>query len=502
MNLKTTYLFLLFNIACIIEGFTQNAFIISGGTLNITDSVSIILQDCKLQNNGIFNATDGTVEITGTATQSQSEIGGTGTTIFHNLKINKSTNNVQLGTSITVNKEVQMVNGQLDLLANNLTLGTTNGTITGENENTHITSTSTGSIIKVVDLNAPNSVNPGNMGIEISSSANLGVTEISRGHNHQTVPSGSSIFRHFIITPTNNMGLEATLTFHYLDAELNNQTEAGLVLLENNNGWMIDGFDSRDTTNNTLSFSGYDGVYQYTLGANTDDADMDGIEEGMDNCPEDANADQADSDNDLVGDACDDCANGDDLVDTNNNNIIDDCECKGSDLLISENIVADSVYVASNTVESAATINNTMEVIFKAPTSITLTPGFHAESGSSLLVTIADCQNPMYSRATLPTPKEQVLTSNLREENNLTVYPNPAITDVQINYILPRTDNISLSIQNLKGQTISSLMDDQLVERGTYQEDYQIDNLPAGIYLVLLETRQEKITKKLVVMGR
>ena len=502
MKLKITYLFLFSTMVCLIEGFTQNAFIVSGGTINITDSVSIILQDCELQNNGTLNASNGTVEITGTATQIQSEIGGTGTTTFHNLKINKSTNNAQLGTSITVNNQMELVSGQLDLLANDLTLGTSNGIITGENENTRITSTSTGSIIKAVDLNAPNSVNPGNMGIEISSSANLGVTEIRRGHDHQTVPSGTSIFRHFTINPTNNTGLDASLVFHYLDAELNDLAEEGLVLVENNGDWLIDGFDSRDTTNNILSFSGYDALYQYTLGANVDDADMDGIGEAMDNCPDDANADQADADNDLVGDICDDCANGDDLVDANNNSIIDDCECKGTDLTISGSVVSDSVYVASNTIESAETISSSMDVIYKAPASITLSAGFQVAAGGSFLATISDCQNPMYSRPIVAPTQQGNPTSNIRTGATLAAYPNPATTSSQIKYTLPQMDNISLSIQDMKGQVLELLIDNERVEKGTYQIDWSAANLPAGMYFLQLATTQQTQIEKIVVVGR
>lgn len=481
------------------KSIAQNSFKISGGTVKVTDNVAIILKDCQLQNNGILTATNGTVEIKGTATKAQSEIGGTGASTFHNLKINKAANDVQLGHSIIVNNQMELASGKLDLQANTLTLGMTNGTLVGESETTHITSSSTGSIIKVVDLDAPNAQDPGNLGIEISSSANLGMTEIRRGHDHQTIPTGTSIFRHFTITPTNNTGLAASLTFKYLDAELNGLSENALVLLENNGGWMIDGFDSRNSTNNTLSFSGYDGLYQYTLGPNSDDIDMDGIGAGMDNCPNDANADQADTDNDMVGDVCDTCPNGNDMVDANANNIIDDCECKVSTMNLTGTIGKDSVYVAGATIQSDAAIPASRKVIYKAQSTITLKAGFQVTNGTDFLATIASCQTP----SLLPESAESrhIVVENKSFKNaTLMATPNLIQTITQITYSLTQSDNISLSVHNLSGQQLDLLVDNQFLKKGNYQLDWSPMNLAAGMYLLQLETGNQTITEKLVVV--
>ena len=501
MNLKVSYLILI-TLLCffgIAKG--QNSFKITGGNLKVTENVAIVLKDCQLQNDGVLLATEGIVEIKGTGTKMQSEIGGTGTTTFHNLKINKSTNDVQLGTSILVNNQLEMTSGRVDLQAYTLTLGTANGTLVGENETTYITSTSTGQIVKTIDLNSPNNQNPGNLGIEITSTANLGLTEIRRGHNHQTVPSGTSIFRHFTITPTNNSGLNASLKFHYLDAELNGIQENALALMENNNGWMIDGFDSRDANINTLSFSGYDDLYQYTLGANIDDGDMDGIVEGMDNCPYDPNADQADADNDMVGDICDECANGDDLLDANMDGVIDDCECKGSMLTPTGIINKDSVYVSSNTILSDEIISPFKKVIYKANTSITLSTGFHAVAGTEFLATISTCQNPL----SLTAPANERQTNNETSEptisTNLSVFPNPISTQAKIKYTLPQTEKISLYIQDLNGKQLALLIDQEIITKGIHQVDWSANHLNAGMYLLQLEGTHQKITKKLVVVN-
>jgi len=479
----------------------QYSFIVEGGTVTISDSVHIILNDGQLQNNGSFTASKGTVSMQGTSSTSQSEIGGTGTYDFYNLNINKSANDVQLATDITINNEIEMIAGKLDILANDLTLGTTNGTITGETESSHITSTSTGSIIKAVDLNAPNAQNPGNLGISISSSANLGLTEIRRGHDHQTVTSGNSIFRHFTITPTNNSALDASLTFHYLDAELNGLAESALVLQENNNGWMVDGFDSRDASTNTVTFSGYDALYQYTLGANEDDADMDGISAAMDNCTEVANANQADSDNDLYGDACDTCPNGDDAIDANNNAIIDDCECKTEEMEVTGTMTDDSTYVASSTIISTEVIANNYEAIYKANESITLTAGFHVETGATFLATIATCEMQPYNLQ-MPAISKAKIAKPLNDAATLAVSPNPFVNNTAIHYTIPQNSKVTMVIQDVNGQQLAVLLDNIERNKGQYELDWSAVDLPAGIYFLAMDDGRQKQTQKLVLMSQ
>jgi len=109
--------------------FSQNTFEISGGTVNVSGGVKLVLHNTKWINNAEFTATNGTVELTGDASQANSSIGGTKETSFYNLTINKSLNSAELGQNITIENTLNLTNGQLELndkdvtLIGNFTLG-------------------------------------------------------------------------------------------------------------------------------------------------------------------------------------------------------------------------------------------------------------------------------------------------------------------------------------------------------------------------------------------
>ncbi len=67
-----------------------------------------------------------------------------------------------------------------------------------------------------------------------------------------------------------------------------------------------------------------------------DDSDGDGISDSIDNCPAAANFDQADSDADMVGDACDVCDGFDDNADQDGDGLPDDCDNCPEDLNFSQ----------------------------------------------------------------------------------------------------------------------------------------------------------------------
>ena len=235
----------------------------SGHFITTTGTSTVTLHNAKLVNNGSITDGNGTFQFTGAQTTANSTLSGTGTTTLNNLTVNKTSNNVQLDKNMAVSGNINLLSGGLLLNNGSVNLGTTGQIVNETNSNT-ISGTG-GNITATSALNNPNNNNPGNLGVSITSSANLGQTTITRSHN--SITSGNqSILRNYTITPTNNTGLNATLQFNYLESELNGNSESELFLWQStNNGTTWTQVNSTiNTTNNSLTYTGINAFGKYT----------------------------------------------------------------------------------------------------------------------------------------------------------------------------------------------------------------------------------------------
>lgn len=189
---------------------------------------------------GAASASSGIVLITG---GSDTQIGGSATTTFSNLHINKSNAEVDLAQNINVSFRASLIassNNRFDLNNSQLTLGS-NAIITGEN----ITTTSgarfycddgeAGTIRKDTSFTAgPTGQNVGNMGVQIWAAGNLGpTTTIIRGHDRQTstVPGATTgIGRYYDVIPGGVWnGINGGIRMYYHQAELYGIPEGSMV---------------------------------------------------------------------------------------------------------------------------------------------------------------------------------------------------------------------------------------------------------------------------------
>lgn len=238
----------------------------SGTHLVANGGVSIVINDGGFSNDGTFTKSTGALVFTGSSATSSSFISGTAAIDFYNLTLNKSANGLQLNRNIGVSNLITFTSGDSIFLNTYIVdLGST-GSLSGETSSKRFTGQTGGYIMSTQSLNAPSAVNPGNLGMEITSAANLGSTVIKRSH---TVYRDRSITRNFDIAPTNNAALNATLVFNYFHSELRTTTETSLSTYSSSNGganWLyISGGPDLNTISNYVTSTNVPSLHLLTL---------------------------------------------------------------------------------------------------------------------------------------------------------------------------------------------------------------------------------------------
>lgn len=239
-----------------------------GAVLKTTGGVVVTLQGINLVNDGTINqlAGEGTFRFSGTANNT---ISGANVPLFDIFQIAKTgVAKISLQQNIAIGSGITFTSGLIDLNNNNIFLQPA-ALLNGESETSRITGPAGGYVEITNTLNAPSSINAGNLGAIITSGTNLGSTTIRRGHQSQVNGSGAgnSIHRYYDISPANNTGLNASLRFQYFDAELNGLAENILMLWKsvNTTSWNNEGFTARDDINNYVEKTGIPGFSRWTL---------------------------------------------------------------------------------------------------------------------------------------------------------------------------------------------------------------------------------------------
>ena len=268
-NFQTQFTSLLFAIGATISLQAQNVLKVEAGTvISSTGGVVISLNDMDLDNDGIFNQGNGQGILVFKGTIN-SFISGSASPQFDILQLSKTgggklilQRGIQIGSSITFDSGILDLNGQNILLS-------PSGLLINESENSRITGSNGGYVQIIRTLNAPTSVNLGNLGVVFSSTKNLGSVIIRRGHQTQTnvFGNGNTIFRYYDIIPANDVDLNAKLRFNYLDAELNSLNENDLTIWSsfNNQHWTNLGFAARNTNSNHVDQEGVNRFNRLTL---------------------------------------------------------------------------------------------------------------------------------------------------------------------------------------------------------------------------------------------
>jgi len=207
----------------------------TGANLVVSGGAQIVLNDASLVNHGNIAAGNSNFIFSGSAGKQQVMIDGLRIN-FYNLTINRPSSQLMLHTDISVAGSLAMQGGNIELNHRNIDLGST-GSIAGENMGSYITGAKGGTVTAIALLNASQGIDPGNIGVQISTAVNLGSTVITRGHEQQLNDAGQrSIHRYYDIEPSYGDLKGAVIEVSYFETELGQNSASALSLwsLKNN----------------------------------------------------------------------------------------------------------------------------------------------------------------------------------------------------------------------------------------------------------------------------
>ena len=87
---------------------------------------------------------------------------------------------------------------------------------------------------------------------------------------------------------------------------------------------------------------------------------------------------------------------------------------------------------------------------------------------------------------------------NIVDVNSLTIYPNPVSSQVNVNINLKQSRNLEIGLYNLLG---SKMIAETISERpGNYTHSINVDNLPEGLYIMVLSAGDERVSRKVQIV--
>ena len=214
------------------------------------------------------------------------------------------------------------------------------------------------------------------------------------------------------------------------------------------------------------------------------DQDNDGIADCLDNCVNTSNPSQTDSDCDGVGDACDQWPGCDDTADSDNDGIPDcvdldelnnwECDNKGKKAYI--------CHIPPGNPANAHTL-----CVSKNAVPAHLAHGDY----------IGECGQVVCSGNNLLAPPANS-TANAIEPEGFYLYPNPTTNTLYLDLNNYLKQEISITICNQLGQRVLILPEQEL-----HEPELSIDlaqrELPEGIYLLTVRTKEGQVAKQFVI---
>ena len=106
------------------------------------------------------------------------------------------------------------------------------------------------------------------------------------------------------------------------------------------------------------------------------------------------------------------------------------------------------------------------------------------------VVTITDCSNPIPQTKIgwCWVPKQTRGRGKIADTELMTAYPNPAGSEITLEFSPTKEGNATINLYSLNGQQVAQLFDEPAQSGEFYTRTVSVAHLPAGMYIVTLQT--------------
>ena len=101
-----------------------------------------------------------------------------------------------------------------------------------------------------------------------------------------------------------------------------------------------------------------------------------------------------------------------------------------------------------------------------------------------------------YAKSTCPGTTS---ISEVQNDNDILVYPNPASTNLSVDFNLPTIEKTSICVYDIVGKKVAELIENTY-SSGFHTENINIENLSTGIYFVNIKIGNNLYTQKVSVI--
>lgn len=174
--------------------------------------------------------------------------------------------------------------------------------------------------------------------------------------------------------------------------------------------------------------------------------------------------------------------------------------CDDINLTFNQSSIPEGIHRAAEMIESSGTVTDKTSVTFVAGQRIRLLPGFQTGNQVTFRAYIEDCEITTAPTAVNTALPEARVTIADNKPLELSIFPNPGRSQVDLQYQLSEPTAVSIFITDLNGKVVRKITDQNPKEAGLYSTRVDLQELASGLYIVQLSTTNHRVTKKLSVI--